>query len=86
MRLDAGGSRDPDAQPLRYERIYYPEPGSYRGTPIQIQGAGSGRASFVAPEVTSEVTLHVLLAVADTGSPPLTRYRRIIAYVATRKQ
>jgi len=85
VRLDASGSRDPDGQALQYEWIYYPEPGEYRGAPISIRDAASPCASFVAPEVDAPATVHVILAVTDSGSPPLTRYRRVIVHVSPRK-
>src|SRR5262249_13736515 len=31
VRLDAGGTRDPDGQPLQYDWFTYPEAGSYPG-------------------------------------------------------
>jgi hypothetical protein len=84
VQLDAGESSDPDGQPLRFEWIYYPEPGSYRGAPVEIRDASSARASFIAPKVDGGRTFHVVLAVTDTGEPPLTRYQRIVCTVNPR--
>ena len=79
--LDASASSDPDGQPLRFEWFHYPEPGSYRGPALDIQGATSARASFSAPRVESPQTLHVILTVTDSGTPPLTRYQRLVLTV-----
>lgn len=76
--LDAGDSSDPDGQPLRFEWVHYPEPGSYRGPAVEIQDARSPRASFIAPRVEYPQTLHVLLILTDSGQPPLTRYQRVV--------
>jgi hypothetical protein len=79
--LDASGSTDPDRHGLKFEWVYYPEPGSYRGPAPGIHGATSSRASFVAPVVDSAKTLHIILIATDEGSPPLTRYQRVIVTV-----
>ncbi len=79
--LDAGDSTDPDGDRLTFAWVYYPEPGSYRGPAPAIRDATSPRASLVAPEVDAARTLHIVLAVTDAGSPPLTRYQRIVLTV-----
>lgn len=77
VRLDASGSRDPDGRPLRFRWLFYPEAGTYRGALPQIRGSDTARASFTAPAVEAEQTLHVLLVATDGGDPPLSRYRRV---------
>jgi hypothetical protein len=79
--LDARWSTDPDGHELKFEWLYYAEPGTYQGPPPAIAGAKTAQASFLAPRVTAAATLHFLLIVADRGSPPLTRYRRVIVTV-----
>jgi hypothetical protein len=84
VMLDASESFDPDSQPLRFEWIYYPEPGSYRGPAIIIRDAFSPRASLVAPPAKAGATVHVVLVVTDEGTPPLTRYQRVVLNVRPR--
>ena len=81
LTLDAGESSDPDGQPLRFEWVYYPEAGTYRGEPVIIADTASARASFTVPRVDAGQTVHVVLVVTDEGAPPLTRYQRVIVTV-----
>jgi hypothetical protein len=81
VRLDATASSDPDGQPLRFEWIHYPEAGTYRGQPLEIANAASSQISFIAPPVDAEQTVHLVLTVTDEGTPPLTRYQRVIVTV-----
>jgi hypothetical protein len=78
VTLNASSSTDPDGQTLRFEWLFYPEAGTYRGPLPEIRGAASAVASFVAPVVETEATLHALLVLTDSGEPPLTRYRRLV--------
>lgn len=82
VRLSALGSSDPDGDGLTYRWIYYPEPGTYAsGRLLAIENADQREAHLVAPKVTRPETIHIVLAVTDRGSPPLTRYRRVIVTV-----
>ena len=80
IKLSAKGSSDPDGDRLSYYWSIYREAGTYRGR-LKIDGATSQEASFIAPEVDSPKTIHVILAVTDDGAPPLTRYRRLVVTV-----
>lgn len=89
--LSAEGSTDPDGDTLTYEWFYYGEPGTFltssakTGQPLEIQDADKPKASFIVPNgrvmPPGTGTLHVVLAVTDQGTPPLTRYRRVIVTV-----
>ncbi len=79
--LDASPSTDPDQHQLRFEWLIYPEPGTFRGQVPTIENAMSPQATLVAPQVDSRQTLHIILMVTDDGTPPLTRYRRVVLTV-----
>lgn len=82
IRLSAAASSDPDGDALTFEWAVYPEPGTYRGA-ISVLAEGP-LLGFEAPPVTSPETVHWIVAVTDRGSPPLTRYRRIVCTVLPR--
>ena len=84
--LDARESTDPDKQHLQFEWIHYAEAGTYQGAPPVVQGAKEPLASFIAPSVTDERTMHLILMVTDSGDPPLTRYQRVIVTVKPRSE
>lgn len=77
VKLSAAGSRDPDGDPLHYEWFVYPEAGSYRGA-AAVRGDTSAEAELALPADARGKSLHVILQVTDGGSPPLTRYRRLV--------
>ncbi len=80
VNLSAAGSTDPDGDPLMYRWWHYSEPSTYKKT-LAISNAGSRDPSFVAPNVAVTQTIHIILEVTDTGTPPLTRYQRVIVTV-----
>jgi hypothetical protein len=79
--LDARDSTDPDKDSLKFEWLHYPEPSGYCGPALAIEGASSPEASLVVPQVDTTQTIHIILIVTDNGSPPLTRYQRLILTV-----
>ncbi|WP_420911760.1 hypothetical protein [Sphingomonas turrisvirgatae] len=89
IRLAATGSRDPDGDRLEYRWFHYPEPGTFTvssgkvGVPIEIATDAAGSADVTIPttRVLRNGTLHLILEVTDSGSPRLTRYRRVIVNV-----
>jgi len=83
MRLDAGGSHDPDeGDTLACRWWVYPEAGTYRG-PVSLK-AGGPIAELRIPNDAASTTIHIILEVTDSGEPPLTRYRRVVIEVAAR--
>ena len=79
--LSAWGSSDPDGDSLSYLWFNYPEAGSWKQL-IKPSGADNIYfVPFVAPKVTKAETAHFILKVSDKGTPPLTRYRRVIVTI-----
>jgi hypothetical protein len=71
---------DPDGDSVTYYWFQYPEAGTYKGV-IDI-GAGDMRGIWVAaPKVDKPETIHIILRVTDKGTPPLSRYKRVIVTV-----
>ncbi|HWU96692.1 MAG TPA: hypothetical protein VN029_13925, partial [Sphingomonas sp.] len=57
--------------------------GGIPGQPaVAITDPANARASFVAPAVKAPAELHLILEVRDQGTPPITRYRRVIVEVS----
>jgi hypothetical protein len=79
--LDASGSTDPDGDNLSFLWFNYPEAGSYKKM-IKIDGVENAHGAYVvAPEVEKKETVHIILKVTDKGTPPLSRYKRVIVNV-----
>ena len=77
----ARGTTDPDGDALNYRWWQYREADTYDGT-IEIQDAGKQDASFTVPgDAGKGKTIHVICEVTDTGTPPLTRYQRVVAQI-----
>jgi hypothetical protein len=75
--LDATGTSDPDGDRLGYRWFVYPEPGTYRGD-VPIRDANTAKATLDVPADAAGKSIHVVLEVTDTGTPALTRYRRLV--------
>ena len=79
--LNANPSTDPDGDSLSFLWFQYPEAGSYH-EPILIDSAENlHTVAVVAPVVEKEETAHFILRVTDKGTPPLSRYKRIIVHI-----
>jgi len=76
--LDARDSVDPDGKALQFEWFHYPEASGYGGTPVEIHDARTPVATVVGPPTKEPILLHIVLAVTDSGTPPLTRYQRVL--------
>lgn len=75
--LDASATIDPDQNRLKFQWWIYPEAGTCRAN-VGIENEQTSIASLVVPRVESTEELHVVLTVSDDGSPPLTRYARVV--------
>jgi len=76
--LDASATTDSDGDDLVFAWIAYPEASGYTGSVPAIDGEDGPRASLVVPAADKPVSLHLVLAVSDFGTPSLSRYARIV--------
>lgn len=81
VTLSGRGSTDPDGQALTFNWFVYREAGTCEGS-IQLDAATGESTAFVAPQVRQRVTLHVILELNDTGTPPLSVFRRAVVTLA----
>lgn len=81
LRLDARDSHDPDGDALSFHWWHYPEAGTCDHRHVHLSGSRTPVAEFTAPVVTETGTVHLILIVTDQGSPPLTRYQRVVITV-----
>nr|WP_255490450.1 DUF1593 domain-containing protein [Duganella sp. SG902] len=93
--LDAGASRDPDGQALHFRWISYPEAGYTLGrhmAGITLSNAEGPTTTIIPKSVCrpgwlpenmkcKDGVAHIVLEVTDTGTLPLTTYRRVILNV-----
>ena len=99
ITLDAGGTTDPDNQPLTYRWFLYPEAGltGTHAADISLSGEDQSIARALVKSPCRPMWLplipcrgagimHVILAVTDGGSPRLTSYRRVIIKVNAESQ
>jgi hypothetical protein len=80
VELSSAGSTDPDGNSLQSRWWFYPEPSSSRGS-IEITGADTPQARVTIPADSANQTLHIILELQDSGTRPLTRYRRAVVQV-----
>jgi hypothetical protein len=90
--LDSKGTRDPDGDALVYHWFHYPEAGAGDGIAlgsietkdseklvVAVTPTATCRPQWLAIAPCPETGVaHIILAVTDNGTPPLTRYRRVI--------
>ena len=78
--LDATGTTDPDGDNLSYLWFQYKEAGEFQED-IKISSAENlYRVFLTAPVVNKPETTQFILRVTDKGSPPLSRYKRVIVH------
>jgi hypothetical protein len=80
VKLSAAGSSDPDGDTLSYHWWVYREAGTYDGD-VKVEKADAAETTLGVPADAAGKVIHVVLAVTDTGTPPLTRYRRVVVEV-----
>ena len=80
LLLDATPSRDPDGQAVKYNWSLYPEASTYRES-FPLGNTSNATLRLVAPTDSAGKTIHLLLSVTDSGTPPLTRYQRLVLAV-----
>lgn len=81
VRLTSRGSSDPDSDELSARWSYYPEAGTFAGAFPPLD-QGDEAVSVTVPADAAGTSLHVILEVMDSGTPPLTRYRRAVISVS----
>jgi hypothetical protein len=84
VSLSAQGSTDPDGDVLSFQWWHYPEAGRnpYPGN-VKMENAGEMDASLAIPaDANPGQTIHIICEVTDNGTPPLTRYARVVMKVA----
>ncbi len=50
----------------------------WRASEVPVRGEDTETVRIMIPPDASGKTIHLILAVTDSGQPPLTRYRRIV--------
>ena len=81
VTLSAKGSTDPDGDRLEYQWWQYTDVDTVKAKIDITDSTSETRAGFVVPNEPGK-TIHIILEVADNGSPPLTRYQRIVFTIA----
>ena len=77
-----GQTADPDRNAVAVKWWQYNDAGTYPGE-ISFSSAVSASTSFQVPaDAKPGQTIHVILEATDNGTPPLTRYQRVIVTVA----
>jgi hypothetical protein len=98
IELDASHSVDPDGDSLNFVWFHYPEAGYVVGqgqAELSIENANQPQAKLTVTRACSDAWIaqwvsctggvaHLILAVTDTGTPALTRYRRVIINVTAK--
>jgi hypothetical protein len=81
VSLSAKGTTDPDGDELTYRWWQYKEADTYNGT-VEIRNTKQQDASFTVPgDASNGETIHIICEVMDSGTPPLTRYQRVVVEV-----
>jgi hypothetical protein len=84
FHLNALGSYDPDGDSLSFFWMLYPEEGDYKGEFRFDHAANQRDLRLTSPSLATAATIHFILKVTDKGTPPLTRYRRVVVHILPR--
>ncbi len=77
----SGSATDPDGDAVSYRWWRYGDVDTYAGE-VVIENADAAQASFTVPQNAAVgETIHIILEVTDAGTPPLTRYQRVVVTV-----
>ncbi|MCL4216979.1 MAG: DUF1593 domain-containing protein [Candidatus Hydrogenedentes bacterium] len=78
VTLRATNTRDPDGNALQFRWWQHVEAGTHAG-PVEIQEPNRPECQVLMPsDVAPGDTIHLICAVTDDGTPPLSRYARVI--------
>jgi hypothetical protein len=81
VKLSAQGTSDPDGDALNYRWWQYQEADSYDAA-VHVQDAEKQQASVtVSKDAGKGRTIHIVCEVTDSGTPPLTRYQRVVVEI-----
>lgn len=79
--VDASPSTDPDGDDLKFHWWIYNEAGTY-AKPVDLESTNGAQASLIVPgDGEHDESIHVICSVSDSGTPPLTRYARVVLTV-----
>lgn len=81
FHLSAAGTTDPDGDSMSYLWFPYAEASGYKGRVTFLTAQNIYDVQVLAPVVDTPETIHFILRVTDKGTPPLTRYKRVIVTV-----
>jgi hypothetical protein len=79
--LSAADSSDPDGDSLSFRWFHYQEVGHWQAPIASGIAPNIHTADFTAPKVDRPRDAHFIVCVTDKGSPPLTRYARVIVTI-----
>ena len=82
ITLDAGGSRDPDGDALRFRWFHYEEAGAVRSARKVTIAAADAARTEVSVEAPPGTQAHLILELRDAGGPALFAYRRVVLEVS----